>query len=434
MRGHLRQIGMVAFSLLFFLYLGGATPAPAAGHVTMTDRGNYYEVVIDVRGGYNLADAAEEYVDKLREMVPNFESLGDSYINDLLTVELGDDMPVPVSMIYQYLLQRVEDFKSQIPQEYHDLIQGVADKLSGGTTNLLGDGKLSVDETFLLNLIGDVARATQCSSLSVWGSRSATGGTITTRNFEWYAGSQNQLAQLHAVTTIKTDSGSVCTVGFLGLFAAVSILNDHGIFAALLDSPTGATYSSAGKRSYPFDLLYAMLHYGSIEEVAAYLSEEDHHYAYNHDILFSDGNRALVLENNFSGSGSDMHRALRAWDSELQEGISWGFDNALCVVNSFMLKGNHHNQDQPGAGNQERWESYKRLLADSGQPVSLERMEAIACGDGSGPGGTGNIYEDSELQMIVVQPGVPSWRIFFRPKDGNLPTVPEYEEVPISFE
>ena len=425
---------IVAFSVLLGLYLLGPTPARADGYVTMTDRGNYFEVVIDVRGGHSLADAASEYVDKLREVQPNFEYLGDSYINDLLTAELGDDLPIPSSMVYQYVLQRVEDFKSQLPEEYRDLIQGVGEKLNGGTTNVLGDGKLSVDEVFLLNLSGDVVRATQCSSLSVWGSRSATGGTITTRNFEWSAGSDNQLAKLQAVTTIKTDDGSVCTVGFLGLFAAVSLINNHGVFAALLDSPSGATYSSSDKRSYPFDLLYAMLHYGTIEEIAAYLADSEHHYAYNHNIIFSDGSRALVLENNFSGSGSDMHRALRAWDSELQEGVTWGFDNALCVVNSFLLKGNHHNQDMPLTGNQSRWERYKTLLSESGQPVDQARMEAIAGGDGSGPGDIESIYQDSEIQIIVVQPGVPSWRIFFRPKDGDLPTVPSFEDVPISFD
>ena len=434
MRWHLGKGWVVVFSMLLCLYLLGPIPARADGYVTITDRGNYFEVVIDVRGGHKLSDAASEYIDDLKAAVPDFESLGDSYINDLITAELGDELPLPASMIYQYLLQRVEDFKSQIPEEYRDLIQGVGDKLSGGTTNVLGDDKLSVDEAFLLNLTGDVVRATQCSSLSVWGSRSATGSTITTRNFEWYAGSRNQLAQLHAVTTIKTDEGSVCTVGFLGLFAAVSILNNHGVFAGLLDSPSGATYSSTDKRSYPFDLLYAMLHYSTIDEIAAYMSDPEHHYAYNHDIIFSDGSRAVVLENNFSGTGSDMHRALRTWDSELQDGITWGFDNALCVVNSFLLKGNQENQYLPGTGNQSRWERYKSLLADSGQPVDQSRMEAIAGGDGSGPGGTDSIYEDQTLQIIAVQPGVPSWRIFFRPKDGNMPTVPSFEDVPISFD
>ncbi len=434
MLGHRSRVGGVFFALLLALSLFWAHPVRAEGYVTITDRGNYYQVVIDVRGGHSLPDAAEEYIDKLREAVPDFESLADSYISDLITDELGDELPVPGNIIYQYMLQRVEDFKSQLPDEYRELLQRAGSKLSGGTTNVMGDGKMSVDETFLLNLAGDVVRASQCSSLSVWGSRSATGSTITTRNFEWYSGSQNQLSQLHAVTTIKTDSGSVCTVGFLGFFAAVSLINNHGVFAALLDSPTGAPYSSSDKRSYPFDLLYAMLHYSTIEEIAAYMSDADHHYAYNHNIVFSDASRALVLENNFSGTGSDMRRALRAWDSELQEGITWGFDNALCVVNSFLLKGNYHNQDMPFAGNQSRWESYKSLLSDSGQPVSQERMEVIAGGGGSGPGDTDSIYEDSELQMIVVQPGVPSWRIFFRPKDDNLPAVPQFEDVPISFE
>jgi hypothetical protein len=427
---------LVAVLFIFLAWtLGPPVPSSqAADRVSIENMGAYFKVTIDLSGGATLATAAQEYLDKLLIAVPNFEALGDSYLVDSLAEDPIEDF-VPVNILYQLALSRVNDFKAQLPEEYRNAIQSIGEKLSGGTTNVLGDGKLSVDEAFLLNLVADVLRGTQCSSLSVWGGRSATGNTISTRNLEWYPGGSNQLAQLHAVTTIKDGEKSVAMVGFLGIFAPLSAINDEGVFAAILDSPSGAMYSSAGKRSYPFDLLYALREYKTIEDIAAYMSDPAKSYAYNHNILLSDPNRAMVLENNFSGSGDNMRRALRAWDSELQDGITWGFDNALCVVNSFLLKGNHQNQYLPGQGNETRWETYKALLGNSATPVDAARMQVIASNfQGAQPGDSSDIYEDTELHIIVVQPAAMTWDIFFRPKDGVLPAQPVFETIPISFQ
>ena len=416
--------------LLAALLMLATVPAWAQDHVTITDKGDYYEVIMDLNGGADLSQVAEEYVDKIKAMVPNLEQLADSYISDYLNEELGGGM-IPVTFVYQQMLSRAQDFMDQLPGEYQETVRRAASRFQGGANNVLGDGLLSFDEAVMINLITDVARASACSSLSVWGARSATGNTITTRNLEWAPGNSNQLAQLHAVTTIKDGDKSICMVGFLGFMGALTVMNDDGILAGILDSGTGASYSSSGKRSYVFDLMYAMREFSTIEDIAAYMSDASHQYAFNHNIVLADGQRAAVLENNFSGSGGNMRRALRHADSTLQDGVSWGFDNALCVVNSFLLQGQSPNWTQ--TYNTARWEAYRSLLGGYAGPLGPDDLKTIATNCDGAPGGSDSIYQEIEMHIVVAQPGQRSWQIFFRPPDGPLPVNPTFQEVPIPF-
>lgn len=124
-------------------------------------------------------------------MVPNYEALVDSYIAENLNINF-----------YNGVLYRVNELKPQLQKEYADEIQGMAEVFSGGDQNIRKDNKLSKDEFFLFNLFPDAARSTQCSIVSVFGSRSATHNTIVGRNLDWFGGSKNQLPKIQAVITI----------------------------------------------------------------------------------------------------------------------------------------------------------------------------------------------------------------------------------------
>ncbi len=82
-----------------------------------------------------------------------------------------------------------------------------------------------------------------------------------------------ELAQIQAVTTIKNGSMSVCTIGYLSVLGIITGFNDNGVFTGILDSPTGAAYSSSGKRSYIWDLRYALEHDSTAADVGAYMSD-----------------------------------------------------------------------------------------------------------------------------------------------------------------
>jgi hypothetical protein len=410
-------------AIIASLLLLSAVAAPAAAEqVTITNQGDYHQVMIDLSGGQSLADVAAEYVQDVLAAKPEFEALADSYLADFLNSELGDVLPADLA--YQELIRRSRLFFGQLPEEYRLAIETASAQFSGGGDNVMGDGKISFDEGVVLNLITDVARPTACSAVSVWGSRSATGGTIATRNCEWEPGLDNQLAQLHAVTTIRDGDRSLCMVGWLGFFAAVTAINDNGVFAAILDSGTGEAYSAENKRSYVFDLLLALRDYATIEEVAAFLTDPARSYAFNHNIFLADGSRAVVLENDLA-----RNRALRASDSALRGGVSWDFSESICTVNSFVLPENYDNHSLPY--NTARWERYAAMMGEASGPLGPEELKAMA-GDG-GAGDNSQIYQWTEIHSVIVQPGARTWEIFFRPPSGVMPDAPTYQSVPMVF-
>ncbi|MBW1713913.1 MAG: hypothetical protein JRJ59_12285 [Deltaproteobacteria bacterium] len=418
--------GKIIILALAAAALVGGLPAPSgwAGQVTISDQGSHYRVVIDLSDGSSLAQAGPDYADQILETVPDFEYLVDSYLDEISFHDF----------IYQVFINRARQIKASLSQEYRDLIEGMASRMSGGQTNVRGDGRVSEDEAYVVNLITDVARATQCSALSVFGSRSVSGRTITSRNLEWETGSQNQLPRLQAATTILEGSKSVFMRGHLGYFGVLSAINDDKVFAAVLDSNSLMWYTSAGKRSYVFDLLEALRTCSSLDQTAAYVADPAKEYAFNHLVFLSDPDLSKVLENNISGAGSNMRRALRTCHSELNPGVSWGIDNSVCAVNSFVLQGNHDNHTIYD-GNYARWNNYRDLLQAAGEPVGAEELKAMASYlSGTDPGAdAGDIYRGGEQQMMIVEPDSLGLEVFFRPRTGGLPLRPSFERVDVSF-
>ena len=424
------------FVLIFALFLltWPTAAALAADNVVITDQGTHYQVVIDVTDGTALVDVAAEYIAELKALVPDYEQIADSYLDYFLSDIAGDILPpfLPDDYAYSLALNRTNDIMAQVPDEWRNLIERAATGFSGGTTNVLGDGRLSRDEAYMLNLITDVFRPSACSANAVFGSRPATGSTIATRNLEWLKGDQNQILRIQAVTTIKKADRSVMLIGFLGHFGGLSMYSDKGIFAAILDSATGAAYSSAGKRSYVFDLVEAMLTYDTLDEVAAQMIRPENQYTFNHLIFLADPTTAKVVENNISGVGTNVRRAVREAGSALNPGVSWNFNDSICTVNSFMLVGNTDNYSaDPSDVN--RWSDYTDLMTQAGEVVDAEQMKQAACWfNGAGPGEL-DIYNTEAIQTMVVQPATNEISVYFRPSDGSLPTVPVFEPIIVDF-
>ncbi len=393
--------------------------------VSIIDRGNYYEVVLDYSTGVSHYEMGQKLCQQALLAVPDFELLIDSYMAEFATIQL----------IYTTLLSRVADIKPQIPQDYQDEIDGMASQLSGGSVNTIGDGKLSKDELYIVQLFPDIARMTQCSGVSVYGARSASGTTMTARILDWNDGADHQLAQIQSVTTIKNGSKSVCLIGYLGLAGVLTGFNDDGIFAGILDSPSGASYSSTGKHSYVLDLRYALENNTALTDVAGYLTDPSREYTYNHLILLSDKQTSKVIENNISGTGTNIRRALRDEASSLTEGITWGFTNAMATVNSFLLSGNFDNHTGKSV-NTQRWASIKTQLQLCGDTVSLNELKQIASfdnGDGPHAQSQGDIYNIGTQQIVLFQPDIFHLETAFKPKSGILPTDPVFEVIPVSF-
>lgn len=390
--------------------------------VQIRNRGNYYQVVIKIPKKPNHKEIGAEYGKQLKKQMPEFEAVLDSYLAEIT----GNDD------VYRMMLARTMDIKGQVPKEYLDEITGLGRTLSSCTETIRGDNKLSPDEVLFYNLVPDVCRGTQCSVVGVFGSRSATHKTILARVLDYYGGSQNQLPKIQAVTSIQYNDKRLCLIGYLGYFGVISGFNDHRIFAAILDSPNGAQYTSQAKRSYPMDLRFALENKTKLNDVAEYMADPAKSYTFNHLIALADPNQSQILENNISGTGASMNRALRGDHSPLNDGVLWDIQDAVGSVNSFLLKGNHDNHTN-NLGNTARWAKLKELLLAQGDTVTregLKKMVSFHSGPEPGSWTTGDFYNTGTQQIMIFEPDSLSLEIFFRPKDAvKLPIDPEFEKV-----
>lgn len=394
--------------------------------VTITDKGNYYDVTIDYSKGLSRRQIGEEFARGILEVVPDYEALIDSYIADNIS-----------KSEYSEAFWRVEDIKSQLEKDYRDEIDGMASVFSGGSNNVWRDNKISRDEIYLFNLFLDVIRNTQCSFVSVFGSRSATNKTITGRNLDWYGGDTNQLPRIQAVITMKNPKGSICSIGYMGFMGIITGFNDRKVFAAVQESQTGAAYSSTGKRSYALDLRYALENTNTLDEAAAFMQDTDKHYAVNHLIVFSDENESKILENNISGygtTGERVKRALRRSDSRLNDGVTWGVSNAVACVNSFMLYGNHDNHTM-NEYNTRRWKFIKEQFEDRSKTMTSVDIKQIMTYCNGSPNtffDTKYLYTKATLCIVIFQPDTFSLEVYFFPRNSmKVPDKPTFEKIQV---
>jgi len=364
---------------------------PPPDPVRVTDKGNYYEVVIDYTSGLKPYEIMAQYGDILRDELPGIQSDIDRFLYDLIDAELEMyledlDIEVPfgltsvaVRLIGAQFMQRLDDVRPGIPPEYQAELEGLASTLTDTTTDLLNDGQLSRNELYLYHLIGDVARTVQCSAIGVDAPLSETGGVIVGRNFDLEA----DLEGYGSVTRIIKDAKSVYLIGWLGNLSAFTGFSDDGIFGAIVDTTgSGKEYSSTGIHAYAFDIRHALESESTIAGVAGYMSR--YPYGFNHLVFLADSERGGVLENNLSGTGLNMHRELRTADSELNPGVEWEFTEAVVAVSAFMLKGNHDNFTEQIVATS-RLDSYNTLLnnAVSDGAVTWEEVKTIQSYDGT---------------------------------------------------
>jgi len=387
----------------------------------------------------------QDYGQILSEKFPNIQADIDYFLYDLIDAEINMyledlDITVPfgitsvaVGLIGAQFMQRVNDIKPQIPSEYVEEVEGLASTVTNTTTDLLGDGQLSKNELYFYHLMGDVARTVQCSAIGVAASLSETGGSIVGRNFDLEA----DLEGYGSVTRINKVAKSVYVIGWLGNLGALTGFSDDGIFGAIVDTTgSGKAYSSTGIHAYAFDLRYALENESTIEGAADYMSR--YPYGFNHLVFLSDSEKSGVLENNLSGTGTNMRRELRTLDSELNPGIEWGFNDVIVAVSAFMLKGNHDNFTEQIVATS-RLESYKTLLTDAvaDDVVTWEELRNIQSYDGAdgipSEMAEGDIYNLGTRRIVVFQPGTLNLEIYFSqtplPADDPVP----FDIIPIPF-
>ena len=410
---------------VFFIGCGDGnpiTPTPTpAGPVTIQKvNDTYYLVSLDLTSTSHR-ELGRRYAEMIEIYMPDYEEISDSFLKDMV------DELAKAGITFDDLKNRAFDLKQSLLQEYIDEIDGMSEVFSY-TTDLPGDGRLSQNELLLLQLVPDVMRPTMCSASAAFGSSSYTGNTIVGRNLDWYDFPETELSRLHAITVIKNGSKSITLIGSLGQLWVASAFSDDKIFGAILDSDTEEPYPpTAGKRSYVFDLRYALENSNTLQGVVDYFKDRD--YAYNHLIFLADENTAGVLEENIGSP----ERGLRLCNSPLRTGVTWGIPDAIATANSFVLPGNFNNHSFPS--NVKRWESFRNLYTTQLRTgkIDVDKMKMIMgyYGTDGTAATSGALYRSDSsptIQSIILRMDTYEMWVAFSPV-GTKPLSPTYIQV-----
>lgn len=402
----------VMFLLFFISTLYAEKPA-----VFIENKNTHYQVEINYLDGVSRKEIGKLYGHAILKAVPNYEYLVDSYLKE----------KIPSQAAYLVLLIRAKAMKQNLDPLYVEEIDGISSAFSYGAENKLGDGMVSRDEFLLLSLLPDVGRATQCSVISVWGSRSSTGGSLIARSLDWFSGSSRQLNRIQSLTAYHTPGkNTVMSIGYLGFSGILTGINSKRLFAAILDSPSGKKngFFYHGYRSYSLDLRQALEEESDPMNVGQRLSSQP--YAFNHLVFLGDRQSGYVLEN-----ALEKKRELRKDTSELNLGITWGYNDSVAAVNSFLIKGNPKNHDAIPI-NPPRWDIFKKFMRRK-PVVSLAHLKDLFSTTRLGrpdSQGKGELYHFRTQQIVLFDPGSLALEIFFSPVKGQ-PKKPVFEKIMI---
>ncbi len=174
------------FSIAVILSTGvfcsqAAPESKKPGTVEINRNGAFTEVIIDFNDS-NHKEVWSLYIQKLLTVFPNLEADYDAWLVRSMDRKTYSDR-----------LQKLQYLKPQVPKEYQDEIEGMASNFSGGTDNIRGDGKLSIDELYYINLYVDIIMTRGCSVISVFGPSSVTGKNMVARLVDWYPRTDNAI-------------------------------------------------------------------------------------------------------------------------------------------------------------------------------------------------------------------------------------------------
>ncbi|MGB1257286.1 MAG: C45 family autoproteolytic acyltransferase/hydrolase [Thiolinea sp.] len=318
---------------------------------------------------------------------------------------------------------RLPAMLKQLDNHYRDELYGVANAWSLGGDNKLGDGRLSLAEYQVLNLLSDLGAAPNGSGFAVMGKASENGSPIVGRNLDWAM--QTELRQLQAITVYQDNDKGIVSIGFAGLISVITGFNEQGLFVAGMNAEAFTPYTSNKEMSsdfslLSFDLRKALETRSSIKKAARYLAGK--HYAYNHNILLADQESVQVLEQNATRDKS----LLRTWQSGLQYGSNrWDHRYQIAVVDCFLLPKNGNCTDPKDVT---RWKTFNSLATFSARnPANTQDITKIMHN-------TDNhqyeIFNRNTLQSIIFQPEQSGLRLYTIPPDGQHPKHPVYTDYP----
>ena len=281
-----------------------------------------------------------------KALFPDIERRYDNHLANILTQ----------SKFQEVLKRLLPQILESIDPLYVSEMRGLEGAWSFVRNSEPGDGKLSLEEFFILNLLPEIGLAPSGVSFGVFSHAAADKKSIVGRNIDWQ--NSDALQGLQAIMVYQYKEHSVVNIGFAGVVSVLSGFNSQGLFVSLSNAAKQSPYYSNNQFSNPeassigFDLRDVLFHRGSTGKAKRYLTGK--HYAHNINILIADKHDVEVLE---SSPDSDIN--VRYWDSDTHLSRQWGKKNQIAVVNCFVLLKMQNNCQDPK--NVIRWKRLRTL-------------------------------------------------------------------------
>ncbi len=335
---YITSLRLIVFNLLFGLSVQGICqeiPAPPVSKIA----------IIHINAE-NLSplDIGLEIGRQSKQLFPNIEYLYDRFLMLKLNQMGFNDI----------LRDRLASLKSHIDNAYQKEMEGVAGSWTLVHDNKLGDGYLSWDEYWVLNLLADIGLPANGTGFGVLSSVSKENSTIVGRNLDLQ--STPELRALQAITVYQYNNHVVVNIGFAGIISVLSGFNDSGLFLAHFNAASDLSYQNpfparheTGKtrQAYGFALRKALETSTSMRKATDLLVKDS--YGISSNILIADKKNIQILE--YSPAEKPQ---IRRWESETRPDKQWHKPAQLAVVDCHVL--NRQSGSCERAKDTYRWE------------------------------------------------------------------------------
>ncbi len=279
-----------------------------------------------------------------KQLFPDIEYRYDSYLMASLNQMGFNDI----------LRDRLPKLKSHIDDNYQKEMEGIASSWTLIHDNKLGDGYLSWDEYWVLNLLADIGLPANGTGFGVLNTVSREKSTIIGRNLDLK--STPELRSLQAITVYQYRSHVLVNIGFAGIITVLNGFNDSGLFVAHFNAASDLSYQNpypvrqkAGKtlQAYGFAMRKALETMTSVRKATTALANNS--YGISSNILIADNNNIQILE--YSPAGKAQ---IRSWQSETYPDKQWNSPSQIAVVDCHVL--NSRSGSCERAKDTYRWE------------------------------------------------------------------------------
>lgn len=281
-------------------------------------------VILNIDASHNDGTQIGSFIgSEAKKKFPDVEKQYDTYLSVLVSTKQ-----------FKQLLPQIKNLKAAVAPVYQDEVNAIASSWQLSTFDNLGDGKLSIDEFWLLQLFADLTAINKGSAFAV--ANRKNNNPIAARNLDWK--NSDDLKSLQTINIYHyEDERTVVNIGFAGLVSVINGFNDQGLFVSLLDASELETSNpNLAQHAAGFELRNVLENTNRILPATQELTQKT--YPRSLQILLADQDAVAVLEQPAGKTG-----VVRETDSMTINATGWHNNQMLAVVNCFVLKDSPRN-------------------------------------------------------------------------------------------